>query len=70
MNKRYSGIVVMIVLIPINAFVGKKIGAIMRELMKTKDKRMKVVSELLSAIKTVKLYAWENFFLQWVDELR
>ena len=60
----------MIVLIPINAVVGKKIGTIMRELMKTKDKRMKVVSELLSAIKTVKLYAWENFFLQWVDELR
>lgn len=65
-----SGIVVMIVLIPVNAIVGKRIGAIMRELMKTKDRRMKIISELLSAIKTVKLYAWEVFFSQWVDEMR
>jgi ATP-binding cassette subfamily C (CFTR/MRP) protein 1 len=50
-----TGIVVMIVLIPINAFVGKKIGTIMRSLMKTKDQRMKIISELLSAMKTVKV---------------
>ena len=65
-----TGIAIMIVLIPINAYVGKKIGAIMRDLMKAKDRRMKVISELLSAIKTVKLYAWEVFFSHWVDDIR
>ena len=36
-----SGIVVMIVLIPVNAVVGKRIGAITRALMKTKGKCQK-----------------------------
>ncbi|CAG5076674.1 Oidioi.mRNA.OKI2018_I69.PAR.g8517.t2.cds [Oikopleura dioica] len=66
----FSGIAVMILLIPANAFVGKKIGEIMRALMQTKDKRMKTISELVTAIKTVKLYAWEVFFASWIDEIR
>ncbi|CBY39902.1 unnamed protein product, partial [Oikopleura dioica] len=66
----FPGIAVMILLIPANAMVGKKIGEIMRQLMQTKDKRMKTISELVTAIKTVKLYAWEVFFASWIDEIR
>ena len=57
-------------LVPINSFVGKKIGQYMREVMMAKDKRLKVVSEMLSSMKIVKLYVWEGFFKNWISEVR
>ena len=66
----FPGIGIIILLVPVNSFVGKKVGEYMREVMLAKDKRLKVVSEMLGSIKVVKLYAWENFFKKWISDVR
>lgn len=40
------------------------------EQMKFKDSRIKLMSEILSGIKVLKLYAWEPSFLQQVEGIR
>ena len=59
----FAGILVMLVLIPINKYVFGIIGSIMRDLMQFKDKRIKALSEMINSMKVVKLYAWEPFCL-------
>merc|ERR1711892_527232 len=66
----FAGIGVMLVLIPINSKVFQIIGAVMRDLMQFKDKRMKALSEMINSMKVVKLYAWEPFFEEWIHQIR
>lgn len=65
-----AGIVVMILLIPINAFVSGKMRYIHLQVMKFKDKRIKLMNEILNGIKVLKLYAWEKSFNNQIDQLR
>uniref|UniRef100_A0A452GXK5 ATP binding cassette subfamily C member 2 n=1 Tax=Gopherus agassizii TaxID=38772 RepID=A0A452GXK5_9SAUR len=57
-----AGIGVMVLLIPINAVLMKN--------MKNKDQRMKIMNEILSGIKILKLFAWEPSFERQVGEIR
>ena len=50
----------MIVMIPINAVVAKKLRKYQQEQMRQKDKRVVLMDEVLSGIKIIKLYAWER----------
>ena len=65
-----AGIVVMILLIPVNAFVSGKMRYIHLQVMKFKDKRIKLMNEILNGIKVLKLYAWEKSFNNQIDQLR
>jgi ATP-binding cassette subfamily C (CFTR/MRP) protein 1 len=38
--------------------------------MKKKDNRVKLISEILSGIKVIKLYAWELSFIKRINDLR
>jgi hypothetical protein len=38
--------------------------------MKNRDKRTRLMSEILSNIRTIKLFAWENTFIRRVFEVR
>lgn len=38
--------------------------------MRNKDKRTKLMNEILSGIKVLKLYAWETSFMRRIDNLR
>lgn len=38
--------------------------------MKNRDKRTRLMSELLANIKSIKLYAWENTFIRRILETR
>ncbi|CAI9103407.1 OLC1v1001876C1 [Oldenlandia corymbosa var. corymbosa] len=40
------------------------------EIMKAKDDRMKVTSEVLCVMRTIKLQAWDNYFSQKLENLR
>ena len=57
-----SGLVVMILTMPISGFIGAKMRMLQGALMKQKDKRVKLINEILNGIKVLKLYAWENSF--------
>ena len=66
----FGGVVVLVLLVPFNTFMGKKSQAVNREQLKSKDKRVRRIYELLNSLKIVKLYAWENLFDKRVQECR
>ncbi|XP_065528068.1 ATP-binding cassette sub-family C member 2 isoform X2 [Lathamus discolor] len=65
-----AGLAIMVLLIPINAFLVAKSKTIQVRNMKNKDERMKIMSEILSGIKILKLFAWEPSFEKRVNGIR
>lgn len=65
-----AGLAVMIILIPINAFIANKVKTLQIRQMKNKDERVKLMNEILSGIKVLKLYAWEPSFEDQVLKIR
>ncbi|XP_069605222.1 ATP-binding cassette sub-family C member 3 isoform X1 [Ranitomeya imitator] len=65
-----AGVAVMVLLIPINAFIAMKTRAFQVEQMQYKDSRIKLMNEILNGMKVLKLYAWEPSFSQKVLEIR
>ncbi|XP_067393213.1 ATP-binding cassette sub-family C member 2 isoform X2 [Emydura macquarii macquarii] len=65
-----AGIGVMVLLIPLNAVLATKARTIQMKNMKNKDERMKIMNEILSGIKILKLFAWEPSFERRVGEIR
>lgn len=65
-----AGLVVMIVMIPINGVSAAVTRKLQVKMMKEKDVRVKKMNELLSGMKILKLYAWEPSFMQEVIDCR
>lgn len=60
----------MIILIPVNGFIANKVKELQIKQMKNKDDRVKLMNEILSGIKVLKLYAWEPSFESQVQGIR
>src|SRR5690348_6898067 len=65
-----SGVVLMLILMPMNFFFGRVVKNIATNIMKNKDKRVKLMNEILNGIKVFKLYAWETSFRDKVFGIR
>uniref|UniRef100_A0A4X2LYS7 ATP binding cassette subfamily C member 3 n=1 Tax=Vombatus ursinus TaxID=29139 RepID=A0A4X2LYS7_VOMUR len=65
-----AGVALMILLIPLNGAIAMKTRAFQVEQMGYKDSRIKLMSEILSGIKVLKLYAWELSFSQMIEKIR
>ncbi|NXE48712.1 MRP3 protein, partial [Casuarius casuarius] len=65
-----AGVAVMVLLIPFNAVIAMKTRAFQVEQMRHKDSRIKLMNEILTGIKVLKLYAWEPSFSAKVLEIR
>ena len=65
-----AGLTVMVLLIPINTFVGGWMKKFQQKNMKHKDNRMKSMNEVLDGIKVLKLYAWEQSFEEQIENVR
>ncbi|XP_058399729.1 ATP-binding cassette sub-family C member 2 [Diceros bicornis minor] len=65
-----AGVGVMVLLIPVNGILATKNRAIQVKNMKNKDKRLKIMTEILSGIKILKYFAWEPSFKDQVHNLR
>ncbi|EWM27872.1 multidrug resistance-associated protein 1-like isoform 1 [Nannochloropsis gaditana] len=65
-----GGLGVMLISIPISAFVARRTREIQRKVMAVKDERIKVTNEVLSGIKIIKLYAWERSFQEKIRQVR
>lgn len=65
-----AGLAVMIILIPINGFIANKSKTLQIKQMKNKDERVKLMNEVLSGMKVLKLYAWEPSFEAHVLKIR
>ena len=57
-----AGIGFMVILMPINGYISTRMRAIGVRVMNMKDKRVKLMNEILNGIKVFKLYAWETSF--------
>ncbi|TBU30707.1 metal resistance protein YCF1 [Dichomitus squalens] len=66
----FVGVAVMIVSIPLNTLIARFLKRLQEEQMKNRDKRTRLMSELLANIRSIKLYAWENAFIRWISEVR
>ncbi|KGU01807.1 hypothetical protein MEY_06161 [Candida albicans 19F] len=66
----FAGVGVMILLIPVNAIVVKYYKNLSKTQMKLKDNRSRVINEILTSIKSIKLFAWETPMLRKLSEAR
>ncbi|XP_013391801.1 multidrug resistance-associated protein 1-like [Lingula anatina] len=66
----FAGLAVMVLLIPINGVVATKLRKLQVANLKMKDSRIKLMNEVLSGIKVLKLYAWELSFKEKISEIR
>ncbi len=65
-----TGVVFALVLIPINRWICNKIGALSSKMMEWKDKRIKLMSEILMGIRVIKMHCWEELFEKRINFLR
>merc|ERR1711860_4597 len=66
----FVGLGIMLAMIPLNKWVGSKLKKLEKEKNDIKDKRVKMMNEVLNGIKVLKLYAWEKSFLKKIGKLR
>ncbi|KAF8770810.1 Multidrug resistance-associated protein 7 like [Argiope bruennichi] len=64
------GVVFMIIIIPINQYVAKKIAGFSSLMMTAKDKRIKVMNEIISGIRIIKMNTWEKIFSKKLEKIR
>ena len=65
-----AGLAVMVHSTPLNADVAGKMKKYQINMMKEKDRRVKLMDEILNGIKVLKLYAWEPSFAEQVLGIR
>lgn len=63
-------VVVMALLIPMTSYLSKSFMHLEDEMMAQRDRRMTLMTQLLSAIRVVKYFVWEKSVLQEVAEVR
>ncbi|UJR20680.1 hypothetical protein I4U23_023801 [Adineta vaga] len=65
-----TGLAFAIILIPINKVIATKIGKLSQDMMLYKDERVKLVSEIIFGIRTIKMNTYENYFINRMDDVR
>ncbi|XP_077585449.1 ATP-binding cassette sub-family C member 2 [Stigmatopora nigra] len=65
-----AGLAVVVLMVPINGLLANKARKFQIENMKFKDKRLKIMNEILNGMKILKLYAWEPSFEDQVQGIR
>eukprot|EP00753_Platysulcus_tardus_P003847 PLAT12496.16.p1 GENE.PLAT12496.16~~PLAT12496.16.p1 ORF type:complete len:1587 (+),score=934.98 PLAT12496.16:2689-7449(+) len=65
-----AGVGVIAVMVPIQGRIARSIKAVQKQLMKQRDRRVDVTTEAMSAIKIIKLYAWEDGFRSKINSIR
>ena len=65
-----SGLGLLLLLLPINAIVWTYMEKYQFSQMKKKDERVRIIAEILSGIKVIKLFGWELSFIKKINEIR
>jgi len=65
-----AGVGVLILIIPVNMLFGSKWHSLQVKQMAQKDERIKIINEVISGIKVLKLYAWEESFMKQIKRIR
>ncbi|GAX75363.1 hypothetical protein CEUSTIGMA_g2807.t1 [Chlamydomonas eustigma] len=65
-----AGLVVTVIMIPASTLIGRVINTSRKEMLKHTDARVKLSTEVVTGIKAIKLYAWEEAYVDRIGELR
>lgn len=65
-----AGLATAVILVPLSSVVSASIYSLYNVLMELKDERTRLTLEILNAIKSIKLYSWEQPMLKRLDEVR
>lgn len=66
----FAGLIVMLLNTPFNIWITTKMRALQYNVMKEKDKRIKLLSEIINGIKIIKIHAWEEPFKKRIESIR
>ncbi|KAF9005892.1 metal resistance protein YCF1 [Cyathus striatus] len=66
----FVGVAIMIISVPLNTLIARILKKMQEQQMKNRDRRTRLMSELLANIKSIKLYAWEYSFIRKILETR
>ncbi|XP_071734179.1 LOW QUALITY PROTEIN: ABC transporter C family member 13-like [Rutidosis leptorrhynchoides] len=65
-----AGITITVLLIPVNKWIAELIASATKIMMEQKDERVRRTGELLTYIRTLKMYGWELLFSDWLMKTR
>ncbi|GER44073.1 ABC transporter C family member [Striga asiatica] len=65
-----AGLAITILLIPVNKWIANLIANATKCMMEQKDERIRKTAELLTYIRTLKMYGWELLFASWLMNTR
>ncbi|XP_054164141.1 multidrug resistance-associated protein 1-like [Oppia nitens] len=65
-----AGLAFLVILLPFNSYMANIVRSFQSQQMKFKDQRVKLMSEILNGIKVLKLYAWEQSFMDRLLKIR
>jgi ATP-binding cassette subfamily C (CFTR/MRP) protein 10 len=65
-----TGLTFAIILIPINKIIASKIAKLSQDMMLYKDERVKLISEIIYGIRTIKMNTYENYFIERMNDVR
>ncbi|XP_044728783.1 ATP-binding cassette subfamily C member 4-like [Chrysoperla carnea] len=63
-------LILVMITIPVQGFIGKKNGALRQKIAKLTDRRVLLMNEIISGIQVIKMYAWEIPFEKFVEIAR
>lgn len=69
-NSMWVGVIILVIMMPLNSFLMRIQKKLQKSQMKYKDERTRVISEILNNIKSLKLYAWEKPYREKLEEVR
>ncbi|RDW70048.1 hypothetical protein BP5796_08445 [Coleophoma crateriformis] len=64
------GLVVMVILLPVNILFARGFGSAQKKIMSATDKRIHTTNEVLQNIRIIKYFAWEHRFSRIVNDKR
>ncbi|KAJ2522373.1 hypothetical protein H4217_000798 [Coemansia sp. RSA 1939] len=66
----FAGVAIVVLGTYLGTLVLKYVKVHVAELFENRDERMRLVFEMLTNMKSIKLYSWQNLFLRKIDSLR
>ncbi|TQS33808.1 hypothetical protein Golomagni_05835, partial [Golovinomyces magnicellulatus] len=65
-----AGVAVMIIMMPVQGWVSKLMKNLQKDQMKNKDARSRLINEIITNMKSIKLYAWSSAFMSKLNFIR
>ena len=66
----FAGVGAMVIMIPVNGFIARFMKKLQLSQMKYKDRRSRLMTEILNNMKSIKLYAWGSAFMDKLSHVR